>query len=68
VIKDRQAWVKLKIGSNYDDSNKEKTTRINGLNSFNKTNLTFPCLKFIKNIWINKYLICGKQYRSSREL
>ena len=33
-----------------------------GLNSFNKTNLTLPCLKFIKNTWINKYVICGKQY------
>jgi hypothetical protein len=39
-------------------------SRIIGLNSFNKTNLTFPCLKFIKNTWINKYLICGKQYFS----
>jgi hypothetical protein len=28
----------------------------------NKTNLTFPCLKFIKNTWINKYVIFGKQY------
>ena len=33
-----------------------------GLNSFDKANLTFPCLKFIKNTWINKYVICGKQY------
>jgi hypothetical protein len=38
------------------------TCRIIGLTSFNKTNLTFPCLKLIKNAWINKYVICGKQY------
>jgi hypothetical protein len=45
MIKDRQAWVKLAIGST--------KSRIIGLNSFNKTNLTFPYLKFIKNTWIN---------------